>query len=261
MQNARCRTDEKEVPCRIVMSSLSPLQQTDGVPLQRSLLRDQVRIVLIDRIVRGLMTPGDRLNEAELADELQISRTPIKEAILAMEREGFVQASRGRGHVVTPLSRVEVEDAYPILMAYEVLILVRYPPAEERVQEMAAINAELAQAVDVYRRIELDEAFHAAIAAGCTNRRLLRSMEVLELVIRRYSTRYPTRAIDPERSIADHAAIVSALQAGHAVDALRALERHWDNALDRLLAAMDLDPPDQPGAARTTALGPWPHEP
>jgi DNA-binding GntR family transcriptional regulator len=259
MQDANIR--ETMYAVSATMSSLPSLQQTNGVQLQRSLLRDQVRIVLIDRIVRGLMTPGDRLNEAELADELQISRTPIKEAILAMEREGFVQASRGRGHVVPPLSRAEVEDAYPMLMAYEALILVRYPPAKEHVRDMEAINAELAQAVDVYRRLELDEAFHAAIAAACTNRRLLRSIEVLELLIRRYSTRYPTRTIDPEVSIADHAAIISALQAGHTVDALRALERHWNNALGRLLAAMEMDPPEHPGTARTSALGPWPHEP
>ncbi len=127
------------------MSSSPPAKRTDGIQLQRSLLRDQVRIVLIDRIVRGLLTPGDRLNEAELAVELQISRTPIKEAILAMEREGFVQAGRGRGHVVTPLSRAEIEESYPVLMAYEALILARYPPDDEGVREMAAINAELAQ--------------------------------------------------------------------------------------------------------------------
>src|SRR3954470_22097336 len=92
------------------------------LPIRRSLLPDQVRIRLIDRIVRGVLAPGDRLNEARLAADLQISRTPPMEAILAMEREGFVEASAGRGHVVTPLSRTEVEDAYPLLMAYEALI-------------------------------------------------------------------------------------------------------------------------------------------
>jgi DNA-binding GntR family transcriptional regulator len=258
MQDADIR--QTRYAAAAAMSSLPPPFRTDAVQLQRSLLRDQVRIVLIDRIVRGLMAPGDRLNEAELAEELRISRTPIKEAILAMEREGFVQASRGRGHVVTPLSRTEVEDAYPILMGYEALILARYPPDRQHITEMAAINTELAKVDDAYRRLELDEAFHAAIADGCTNRRLLRSMEVLELVIRRYSTRYPTRAIDPETSIADHAAIITAVDAGHTVDALRAVERHWENALGRLLAAMDMDPPDHPGVARPTALGPWPHE-
>jgi DNA-binding GntR family transcriptional regulator len=256
-----CRHPTSRIGFASTMASVPPLTRLEGLPVQRSLLRDQVRIVLIDQIVRGLIAPGDRLNEADLADQLQISRTPIKEAILTMERDGFVQASRGRGHVVTPLSRAEIQDTYPMLMAYEALILVRYPPDESHVGEMVAINAELADAVDVYRRLELDEAFHTAITGACTNHRLLRSIEVLELVTRRYSTRYPARAIDPDHSVGDHAAIIDALQTGETVGAVRALERHWNNALDRLLAAMEIDPPEHPGTARTTALGPWPHEP
>lgn len=228
------------------------------VPIRRTLLRDQVRLTLIDRIVRGVLAPGDRLNEAQLAAELQISRTPLKEGILAMEREGFVQASAGRGHVVTPLSRREVEDAYPILMAYEALILARYPPDAPTLEHMAALNAELEQTTDPYRRLELDEAFHAAIASCCPNRRLLYAMDSLELVIRRYSSRYPLRAIDPQRSVDDHKTIVRALSEGDTIGALRALENHWDHARSRLLAAMDLDPPEQPGVTRTSALGPLP---
>lgn len=245
------------------MSASSRVKATDGpvaLPLRRTLLRDQVRIALIDRIVRGVLAPGDRLNEAGLAAELQISRTPLKEAILAMEREGFVQTSPGRGHVVTPLSRTEVEEAFPMLMAYESLILARYPPDDATLDQMAATNAELAKTNDPYRRLELDEAFHAAITEGCSNQRLLRAMEVLELVIRRYFSRYPAQALNPERSIADHDAIVTALRNRRTFDALSALERHWDHARERLLASMELDPPERPGAPRTSALGPLPHE-
>jgi DNA-binding GntR family transcriptional regulator len=242
-------------------TEFSSVSGAPGLPLRRSLLRDQVRIALIDRIVHGQLVPGDRLNEAQLASELQISRTPLKEAILAMEREGFVQASAGRGHVVTPLSRSEVEDTYPMLMAYEALILARYPPDKATLKRMASLNTELSKTDDPFRRLEIDEAFHAAIANGCPNGRLLYSMESLELVIRRYSSRYPLRAIDPKRSVADHRAIVRALTKGDTFEALRALERHWDHALGRLLAAMDADPPDQAAeSTRTSALGPLPSD-
>jgi DNA-binding GntR family transcriptional regulator len=229
-------------------SQFSRVGDASRSPVRRSLLRDQVRIELIDRIVRGLILPGERLNEAELAADLQISRTPLKEAILAMEREGFVTPSAGRGHVVTPLSRREVEDAYPLLMAYEALIVGRYPPDREALDQMAKLNAELGETADPYRRLELDEAFHAAIASGCDNQRLLYSRESLELVIRRYSSRYPLRAFDPELSVAEHEAIVKALSKGDTARAVGALERHWDDALDRLLTAIGLDPPDGSGA-------------
>lgn len=230
-----------------------------GRPVRRNLLRDQVRLALIERIVRGTLPPGARLNEAELAAELEISRTPLKEAILAMEREGFVQASRGRGHVVTPLSRREVQEGYPILMSYEALILTRYPPSTETLDQMAAINDELAQATgDAQARLRLDEAFHAALASGCPNRRLVQAIQGLELVMRRYSSRYPLRAIDPERSAFEHRAIIAAARDGDTTAALAALRRSWEHALERLIAAMENDPPEHIGAPRTSPLGPLP---
>lgn len=213
-------------------------------PVRRSLLRDQVRLELINRIVRGELVPGDRLNEAALAAELQISRTPLKEAILAMEREGFVQASRSRGHVVTPLSLREIEEVYPILMSYEALILARYPPSSETLDRMEAINAELASAADAQTRLRLDEVFHAALASDCPNGRLVDAAQSLELVIRRYHARYPYRTLDPEQSARDHQAIVDAVRKGDSVALLAAVESHWNHALGRLVAAIRTDPPD-----------------
>ncbi|MBS1869331.1 MAG: GntR family transcriptional regulator [Actinobacteria bacterium] len=217
-------------------------------PVRRSLLRDQVRLELIDRIVRGALVPGDRLNEAALAAELQISRTPLKEAILAMERDGFVQASRSRGHVVTPLSLREIEEVYPILMSYEALILARYPPSGATLDRMQAINAEFASAEDAQARLRLDNAFHAALASGCPNGRLVDAAQSLELVVRRYHVRYPYRTLSPEQSARDHQAIVDAARRGDTVAALAAVESHWNYALGRLVEAIRTDPPDAPPA-------------
>lgn len=211
--------------------------------MRRSLLRDQVRLALIERVISGAIASGERLNEAALAAELQISRTPLKEAILAMEREGFAQAGPRGGHVVTPLSRDEIEEIYPMLMAYEGLVIMRHPPDAEALAEMADLNAQLANTDDPLQRVKLDELFHAKLAACCPNRLLLRSIRVLKLVIRRYGVRYPTLAVDRSRSVAGHETILVALREGELVAALSALEQHWDAALERMLSALAADPP------------------
>jgi DNA-binding GntR family transcriptional regulator len=210
-------------------------------PVRRNLLRDQVRLELIDRIVRGELVAGDRLSEAHLAAELQVSRTPLKEAILAMEREGFLQASRSRGHVVTPLSLREIEEVYPILMSYEMLIFTRYPPRAESLDRMEAINAELRAATDPEARLRLDNEFHAAVAADCPNEHLLEFRNSLELVIYRYHVRYPYITLDPEESPVDHQALIDAARKGDKPGGLLALERAWGRSLLRLVDALKAD--------------------
>jgi DNA-binding GntR family transcriptional regulator len=204
-------------------------------------LRHQVHLELVNRIVRGELVPGDRLNEAELAAELQISRTPLKEAILAMEREGFVQAGRTRGHVVTPLSAREVEEVYPILTAFEALALSRYPPTVETLDRMDEINARFARAEAPGVSIELDDAFHAALFSGCPNRHLMEFKESLELVILRYHVRYASRTRNRDQSAREHRVIVDATRRGDTTAALAALYDHWDQGLDRLVAAIRAD--------------------
>jgi DNA-binding GntR family transcriptional regulator len=216
-------------------------EPANSSPVRRNLLRHQVHLELINRIVRGDLVPGDRLNEAELAAELQISRTPLKEAILAMEREGFVQAGRTRGHVVTPMSAREIEEVYPILMSLEALALTRYPPSTETLDRMEAINAKFARAAHASASIELDDAFHAALFSDCPNGHLIDFKESLELVILRYHVRYVEQTRNPDQSAREHEMIITATRERDTTAAVAALGRHWDHALGRLVSAISAD--------------------
>src|SRR5512145_2874593 len=69
---------------------------------------------LREAILAGRIPMGDRINEAELAAEWGISRTPIRDALRRLEAEGLVQASPGRGMVVPVLTRADVEELYAL---------------------------------------------------------------------------------------------------------------------------------------------------
>lgn len=214
-------------------------------PIRRNLLRDQVRWELINRIISGQALPGDRLNEAELATELQISRTPLKEAILALERDGFVEVSRSRGHVVKPLSLREIEEVYPIRMGYEVLVVTRYPPADATLQRLEDINRHFAAAQDPEDLLRFDNDFHATLASDCANNRLRDEAGNLEMVVRRYHRQYNLFDVtNSGESARGHQAIIDAVRAGDAKLAAEAVETHWDHALSCLVNALRADLPN-----------------
>lgn len=86
-------------------------------------LRDHVKHQVLERLVRGMLPFGNRINETVLAEELGVSPTPLREALLHLQREGFVRSDTARGLTVRPLSQHEVRETYPILCTMECLAL------------------------------------------------------------------------------------------------------------------------------------------
>jgi DNA-binding FadR family transcriptional regulator len=78
-------------------------------------LRADLRLKVLERILNGKLSPGVRVNESRLAKELGVSRTPLREALFQLEREGFVRSDRDRGFSVEPMSAREIRELYPML--------------------------------------------------------------------------------------------------------------------------------------------------
>ncbi|MGZ0152893.1 GntR family transcriptional regulator [Kribbella sp. WER1] len=105
------------------MSNSTPLSQVvEGDP--RS-LRDQVRQILRNWIVSGRLQPGVRLRELEVAEELGISRVPVREAIAMLEAEGLLTSVPRRGVLVKQLQVKDIEDLFDIREALEALVARR----------------------------------------------------------------------------------------------------------------------------------------
>jgi DNA-binding GntR family transcriptional regulator len=94
---------------------------TEQVGPTLAAVRERVRSQLHEWIVTGRLRPGDRLVERDLADELGVSRVPVREAIRRLEAEGLVAVRSPRRVVVRQLSRVDVEELFDVREALEVL--------------------------------------------------------------------------------------------------------------------------------------------
>src|SRR6185503_14103153 len=87
-------------------------------------LADSIRGRLRDAILTGGFAPGEHLREVEIAAKYDVSRGPVREALLQLEREGLVLLRRNRGAVVARLSRADLDEVYSLRLALERLAVV-----------------------------------------------------------------------------------------------------------------------------------------
>jgi DNA-binding GntR family transcriptional regulator len=204
-------------------------------------LRDDVHTALRERIVAGKFLPGSRLPDVRLAAELGVSRTPVREALLRLVREGLVENDPHRGFFVAPLDRQEVLETYPIVWTLECLALQSCgPPTSRQIQALRRINAAMgAVTADAPRRQELDLRWHQTLVEPCGNQRLKELLAGLKQVVRRYECVYMQDPTLVRRSIQDHTEILKALVKKRPKLAGRLLEQNWRAGMESVLKRLD----------------------
>ena len=202
--------------------------------IHREPLRVQIRNVIRNWIVEGRLSPTDRLTEPALADRLGVSRTPLREALLDLERDGFVLAEPGKGFRVMPLSIEMIHEAYPILGALERLALRTCGSmAAEGCLELRRINDKIAASKShPDRQFKLDRQWHELLLQSCSNKRLLKMINDLTEMIRRFDRALVRGVADLSSSCRQHAEILHALEAGDIPVAADLLEQHWVGCIE-----------------------------
>ena len=124
---------------------------------------DQMR----DLILRRVLVPGQRVRQAEIAEMLKVSRSPIREALQGLESEGLVTYQRNRGYVVTRLSAAHLQQAYRMreILETEILHNIKWPDTDG-LNRLKEVQSELISAKDsVNNLVRLNREFHFAIFA------------------------------------------------------------------------------------------------
>lgn len=203
----------------------------------RAPLRRQVRERLAAGLLRGTPPPGSGINESELSVELGVSRTPLREALLALEREGLVSYLPGRGFFVRPLSVTEAAELYPMLWTLEQLALrnaALRPVAD--LDALDALNEELRGAGgNPDAMLTLDARWHRGLVGPCANRRLLETLETMRAQAFRYEYAFMSESGRIFNSVEQHEAMTASLRAGNLASAIETLERHWRGSLDFII--------------------------
>ena len=193
---------------------------------------------LLGRIIKGEYSAGQRLKDTELAEALGVSRTPVREALLRLEREGFISSQKHLGFSVKGLCESEIREVYPLVSLLECAALERSPrPAAEKIASLMALAAELrSSGEDPFRRIELDSSWHKILIQDCGNEHLARILTDLKGILFRYEYAFMKNDGLVSESVAEHAAIGKALEKGDRVAAVRLLRAHWDRCTEATLS-------------------------
>lgn len=213
--------------------------------LQQHSLTTLVLRELERQIVSGELGAGTKLNEADLAAQLRVSRGPVREAFRALEQSGLVRTEKNRGVFVRQLSLAEANEIYEVRAALDALIgrlaAQRIRP-EQKAQLRDLIKrmqaAGRARDVDAYFPLNLE--FHDALAQAAGNNALIANYRriVNELNLFRRETLARNAANIPI-STRDHQAIVNAIEKGDADLAERLLHEHVINSRERLHRALE----------------------
>lgn len=207
-------------------------------------LRDLVSEHIRQAIISGIFHPGERLMEIQLAEEMGVSRTPVREAIRKLELEGLVVMIPRRGTYVANISIKDINEVYEVRTALDVLAagLAAERINEDELEMMQRLLVEIGQNIEegnIEKIVEIDTAFHDILYQASRNERLVSIISNLREQItslRGRSMMYPGRLA---KTLEEHRSIVDSIAKRDSEKAQRAVRVHMENAERTLLRAIE----------------------
>jgi DNA-binding GntR family transcriptional regulator len=223
---------------------------TDG-PLAAS-IRERLR----NAILQGQYAPGEHLREVDIAARHQVSRGPVREALLQLEQEGLVLLRRNRGAVVARLSRSDLEEVYSLRLALERLAVAR--ATQQGTEEDFALMDEVlhefrgsasGQPLTEQQAADQDVRFHDAVYRAAHHERLYASWSSIRSQV--YVLLLARNVAGPdfrEDTYVGHLELAYMLRARDQPRVILAIERHLEASYARVLASY----PDETPVALAT---------
>ena len=207
-------------------------------------LRDVVCETLREAIRSGVLKPGERLMEIQLAEELGVSRTPVREAIRRVELEGCVIMMPRRGTYVANISIRDINEVFEIRTSLESLSsgLAAERITDEELERLQRLLVEIGAHIesgDMDKIVKTDTEFHDLLYQASRNQRLVGIISNLREQLTRFRTTsmsYPGRL---KATLEEHRIIVEAIAQGDVKAARKAAENHMEKSEQTLLASME----------------------
>ena len=224
--------------------TLKAVPKSVAVPIaDRSALHAAVAARLKEMIIEGKLSPGARLNERVLCEQLDVSRTPLREAFKTLAGEGLIELLQNRGAVVARMGIDDIEAAFAVIASLEglagELAAQHITPAE--IAEIRALQFDLLASharrdLPSYFRVNMQ--IHALINAAARNPVLTETFQRLNARI--YATRYRSNLTNErwDKAIDEHNEMLKLLEARDGKKLRALLEKHLLNKRDTIIAEL-----------------------
>lgn len=209
--------------------------------LKRNNINHETYLLLRKAILENQIAPGSKLVVQALAEQYQVSATPIKEALAALHHEGLVEAIPRRGYFIPDLDAEDVREIYQLRAVVEGLAarlaaLKHHKPTLKKLQKIMEHMSESEQLQDISLYSQTDIDLHQAIWEGSGHKRLIKTAETLRGQIQKViaaSSILPNRLTDGTH---EHQRIVDAILHGQGEEAEKAMREHLEGAGELMYA-------------------------
>ena len=204
------------------------------------LLSQKVYRALKTEIIKGSLKPGTKLSEGKIAEQMGVSRTPVREALKELAAEGFVKMNPNQAVVVSNASVEDVQEVLQIRGVLEGLAARLVAPIinREEVKELEKYLKQMEYCIskdDALAFSEMDAEFHELILNICGNNRLIQFRKNLSDQAHRYRIRSLNIPGRLKYSLKEHRDIVEALKRKDSEQADRLSQKHVENVLKNIL--------------------------
>lgn len=216
---------------------------TAAIPIQRRTLHDELVDRLRHMIVEGDLKPGEKLSEKDLSAFFGVSRTPLREALKVLGKEGLVSLVPNRGATVSKLTMADLEEAFPIMGALESVSgeLACAHITDAEIAKLERLHNEMVEKYrtgDLKNYFKLNENIHSLILDAARNPTLSEMQRSLSGRIRRARYMANMSAERWARAVAEHEAILEALKERDGAKLGAILKTHLANKLESVRAEL-----------------------
>ena len=200
---------------------------------------DEVYKSLLDAISAGTLAPGERITQEDLAEKLNVSRSPVLQALRLLKKDGLLEEAPGRGLVVAQLDPTRFGHLYQVRGSLDALAARLASTRKAKIPlSLIETGRKAAEGDDVNALIDADTAFHKAIYEASGNPFIVESAMLHWIHLRRVMGAVHQYQLGRTGIWDEHAAIVQAIHDGHADLAAMLSEKHTDLARETLIVNM-----------------------
>lgn len=200
----------------------------------KTVLRNKVRKHLLKKILSGKLQIGKTINLAQLARDLKISVTPIREALSQLEQARIIKAVPNRGFIIPDLSYQEARDIYNTIAQLEVIAVESSEFKKSTLHDLRSEQLHLQQTHTPEARLISRITFHHLLVQDCTNKILLSILEDLEARIMFYEQLFITDPAFYEQIDNQNESIIQAIEEDNLPTAALILKMNWMNIFEHI---------------------------
>jgi DNA-binding GntR family transcriptional regulator len=209
--------------------------------IEHSNLSDKVYNILLDRIITQKIKPGGKLIEEDLAKNLGISRTPIREALNRLFRDDLIELIPRKGGYIRKLTARDVEEVYEIREVLENLAVRLAIPlirdrALKRLEELVRKTEKLTGKDKMKSQVNIDSELHNSIITSCGNSRLQKMIKSLYNFIQAFRVLEAQQSQRSDQALQEHKMILEALSKRDVEQTTELMSRHIENTKNNILA-------------------------